>query len=61
MWGCELVTSGGRVNFGICFKQRLSAWNWLSFMSQVKLVEISTARWCFGLEFLGKQNEKRAV
>ena len=56
-----MVTSGGQVNFGICLKQGLGVWNRLGFMSQVKLVEISTARWCFGLEFLGKQNEKRAV
>ena len=35
MWDCELVTGGGRVNFGICLKQRLGVWNRLGFMSQV--------------------------
>ena len=31
------------------------------FYESGKLVEISTARWCFGLEFLEKQDEKGVV
>ena len=31
------------------------------FYESGKLVEISTARWCFDLEFLGKPDEKRVV
>ena len=55
MWDCELVTSGGQVNFGICLKQRLGIWNRLGFMSQVNWLKSLPLDGVLTWSFLGNK------